>query len=71
MSFRPGVREGMEVSPNEERLRLGINFIEGVWSEMALKIVEKAVEVYQLSSEEAGALRVAFLRRTLVRFEAV
>ena len=61
----------MEVSPNEERLRLGINFIEGVWSEMARKIVEKAVEVYQLSSEEAGALRVAFLRRTLVRFEAV
>ena len=61
----------MEVSPNQERLRLGMNFIDGVWSEMALKIVEKAIEIYQLSSEEAGALHAAFIRRTLVRFEAV
>jgi len=55
-------------SPNEERLRLGINFIELLWSEMARKIVEKAVEVYELNGEEAAALRKAFLSRSLVRF---
>ena len=53
---------------NEERLRLGLNFIELVWSEMARKIVEKAVEVYTLTAEQAAALRKAFLSRSLVRF---
>ena len=53
---------------NEERLRLGTNFIELVWSEIARKVVEKAVEVYQLSLEEAVAVRKAFLSRNLVRF---
>ena len=53
---------------NEERLRLGTNFIELVWSEIARKVVEKAVEVYQLSVEEAVAVRKAFLSRNLVRF---
>ena len=55
-------------SPNEERLRLGTNFIELLWSEIARKIVEKAVTVYELSGPEAAALRKAFLGRTLVRF---
>jgi hypothetical protein len=55
-------------SPNEERLRLGINMIELLWSEMARKIVDKAVHVYRLTPEEAGALRKAFLSRSLVRF---
>jgi hypothetical protein len=57
-------------SVNEERLRLGTNFIEILWSEIARKIVEKAVEVYQLSVEEAAAVRKAFLSRSLVRFVA-
>ena len=57
-------------SPNEERLRLGTNLIELVWSEMARKIVEKAITVYELGGPEAVALRKAFLSRTLVRFVA-
>jgi hypothetical protein len=59
------------VSVNEERLRIGTNFIELIWSEMARKIVEKAIGVYELSSEEAAALRKAFLSRNLVRFVPV
>lgn len=57
-------------SVNEERLRLGTNCIELIWSEIARKIVEKAVEVYQLDGEQAIAVRKAFLSRTLVRFVA-
>jgi hypothetical protein len=59
-----------QVSVNEERLRIGTNFIELIWSEMARKIVEKAVQVYELSGDEAAALRKAFLSRSLVRFVA-
>jgi hypothetical protein len=57
-------------SSNEERLRLGTNFIELVWSEIARKIVEKAIEVYELSAEQAAALRKAFLARAYLRFVA-
>jgi len=53
---------------NEERIRLGLNFIELVWSEMARKILDKAVEVYDLTGEQGVALRKAFLSRNLVRF---
>ena len=53
---------------NEERLRLGLNFIELVWSDMARKVVEKAVEVYELTGEQAAAVRKAFLSRSVVRF---
>jgi hypothetical protein len=59
-----------QISANEERLRIGTNFIELIWSEMARKIVEKAIGVYELSSEEAAALRKAFLSRNLLRFVA-
>ena len=55
------------VSANEERLRLGTNLIELIWSEMARKIVEKAITVYALAAPEAAALRKAFLTRALVR----
>jgi hypothetical protein len=55
---------------NEERLRLGLNFIELIWSEIARKIVEKAIEVYELDGEQGAALRKAFLSRSLVRFVA-
>ena len=57
----------MEAS-NQERIRLGINFIEVLWSEVARKIVEKAIEVYSLSPDESAALRKSFLSRSLVRF---
>ena len=57
-------------SVNDERLRLGINCIELIWSEIARKVVEKAVEVYELNGEQAAAVRRAFLSRTLVRFVA-
>jgi hypothetical protein len=55
---------------NEERLRLGINVIELIWSEIARKVIEKAVGVYELSVDEASAVRKAFLGRSLVRFVA-
>ena len=55
-------------SVNEERLRLGINFIELIWSEVLRKIVEKAIEVYELNLEQSIALRKAFLSRNLLRF---
>ena len=58
-------------SANEERLRLGTNFIELVWSEVARKTVEKAIQVYELNVEQAAALRKAFLSRNLLRFIAV
>jgi hypothetical protein len=61
------VHEGMD-HPNEERLRLGINVIELIWSEMARKIVEQAIVIYDLGVDQAAALRKAFLSRTLLRF---
>jgi hypothetical protein len=54
----------------DERMRIGMNVIELVWSEMARKIVEKAIVVYQLTGEQGAALRKAFLSRNLVRFVA-
>jgi hypothetical protein len=47
-------------SANEERLRLGTNMLELVWSEMARKIIEKAIVVYELPEAQAAALRRAF-----------
>lgn len=54
----------------DERMRIGMNVIELVWSEVARKVVEKAIEVYELTAEQGVALRKAFLSRNLVRFVA-
>jgi len=47
----------------EERINNGANFIELVWEEIRDKIIEMAVQIYELSSEQAGALRKAFRKR--------
>jgi hypothetical protein len=52
----------MQTATEEERMRDGTNFISLLWSEIASKVVEKAVHVYELSSEQAAALRSAFRR---------
>ena len=52
----------MQYATEEERIREGTNFISLLWSEIASKVVEKAVHVYGLSSEQAAALRSAFRR---------
>ena len=51
-------------------MRVGMNVIELVWSEMARKIVEKAIVVYGLTPQQGVALRKVFLSRNLVRFVA-
>jgi hypothetical protein len=47
----------------DERLRDGANFIELVWEQMRDSIIEMAVHVYELSSEQAVALRKSFRKR--------
>lgn len=48
----------------EKRMRDGANFLGAVWEDVARRIVELAIQVYELSPEVAEALRTAFLRRT-------
>ena len=52
----------MKTATEEERMRNGTNFIALLWSEIASKVIEKAVHIYQLSTEHAVALRAAFRR---------
>ena len=47
---------------NEERIREGTLFISLLWSEIADAIIEKSVQVYGLTSEQAEAVRKAFRR---------
>lgn len=50
------------VAKEEERMQEGNNFISLIWSEISKKVIEKSVQVYELTSEQAEALRKAFRR---------
>lgn len=47
------------------RLQDGKFFLETIWYKVAVKVIEKAIEVYRLDDEEAAALREVFLRPNL------
>ncbi len=49
-------------APSEKRLRDGTAFLTYIWITVAEKVVEEAVRVYDLTSDQAAALRQAFLR---------
>jgi hypothetical protein len=48
---------------NNKRVTEGTRFLATLWLEIATRIVELAVEIYELAPEQAAALRNAFLRR--------
>jgi hypothetical protein len=57
-------------APQEERVSKGVKFLALIWSEIAAKVVEEAVRVYELSPDQAAAVREAFLRRVQYDVEA-
>jgi hypothetical protein len=56
-------------APNEKRIREGANFLACVWEDIARSVVDLAVSIYELTPEQAEALRVAYLRRTTYMVE--
>ncbi len=55
---------------NETRIKEGEKFLSVIWTEVAEQVVETAVKVYELSPEQATALRQAFLRGVVFGAEA-
>lgn len=47
----------------EERMRAGEDFIQIVWEQIRDNVIETAVRIYELSSEQAVALRKIFRKR--------
>lgn len=50
------------LATEEERIRDGTNFFALLWSEISDKVIETAIHVYGLSSEQGQALKCAFRR---------
>ena len=61
---------GASAQSQEERVSKGVKFLALIWSEIATKVVEEAVRVYELSPDQGSALREAFLRRVQYDVEA-
>jgi hypothetical protein len=49
-------------TPNEIRIRDGTRLLEMVWYSIAEDVVARAIQLYDLSPDQAAALRRAFLR---------
>ena len=45
-----------------DRKEVGLDYFRILWFSIAQKVVEKAVEVYGLDSEQAAALRKVYLK---------
>jgi hypothetical protein len=45
-----------------DQSEVGLNYLRIVWFLLAQKLVEKAVEVYNLDPEQANALRKVYLK---------
>ncbi len=58
-------------SSNEARCKEGADFLSVIWATIAEEVVETAIKVYELSPEQAAALRQAFLRGTVFAVEPV
>jgi hypothetical protein len=61
----------LTTTTNAARLKEGTDFLSVIWSVIAEQVVETAIQVYELSPEQAAALRRAFLRGTTFSVEAV
>ena len=56
---------------DSERIILGKRFISGVISEIVSRVVETAIEVYALNTQQAAALRKAFSEKHLFEITPV
>jgi hypothetical protein len=52
----------LSMPTNEVRIKDGERFLSVIWSVIAEQVVETAIQVYELSPDQATALRQAFLR---------
>jgi hypothetical protein len=48
---------------NDPELQEGIDMLESIWYLLAIQIVNIAIDVYNLNSEQAKALREVFLKQ--------
>ena len=46
----------------DNRKEIGLEFFRILWLRVAEKVVNKAIEVYELNSQQAEALKKAFLK---------
>ena len=56
---------------DSERIVVGKRFISGVISEIVSRVVETAIEVYALNTQQAAALRKAFSEKHLFEITPV